>query len=160
VYRIDWNRLMLWWLPNKLKRPLLHNFIISLILPLQQIHVALNKYREKTNYRLLITPQVCHLQRMLNDRFDFTDRRIYIVDMADASPVYIFRANELKPKWIFYGFENRTPLWLYTNQETQTITDDFVVMVPVSVIFDVNEMSALLNVYKLAGTKFKIQTFL
>lgn len=37
--------------------------------------------------------------------------------------------------------------------------DDFIVWVPVGVVFDINEMKALINYYKLAGKKYSIQTY-
>ena len=116
------------------------------------------QFRKAKLYQLLITPQVCYLEKMLNDRFDFTNRGIFIDDAKDKAPLYIFRRDELKPKYIYRRIENK-PVYIYTRGESGTIKDDFIVFVPIQLRVNRPEMISLIKQYKLAGTKFKIQTF-
>lgn len=104
----------------------------------------------------MITPQVCYLERLLNDRYDSELRRIKIDDGIFHLPIYIYQEDEIKPVYLFTEDENK-PVYLYTDGEAGEVLDDFVVLVPVDIIFDMNEMKSLLNIYKLAGTKYTIQ---
>jgi hypothetical protein len=126
--------------------------------PVESDYKQFRMYRIGKAYQLLITPQVCYLEKLLNDRFDFTQRRIYIEDGKDKAPKYIFIKPELKPKYLYKNSEAK-PMYTYTNGETGVIKDDFIVFVPVSLVFDANEMGGLLRQYKLAGTKFTIQPY-
>jgi hypothetical protein len=102
---------------------------------------------------------VCYLTRLLNDRYDYTRRRITVVDSIDKDPVYIYRRDELKPRYIFKKTENR-PKFIYTYGESGLIRDDFIIKIPVALFLaglNTRELSSLVNVYKLAGTKFRIQ---
>ncbi|MBS0647401.1 MAG: hypothetical protein JSR97_12550 [Verrucomicrobia bacterium] len=94
----------------------------------------------------------------MNDRYDSTLRRIYIDDGQEKPPFYIFQRPELKPKFIYKNTENR-PKYIYTSGESGNLTDDFVIYVPMGLAFEEPEMVSLVKVYKLAGTKFKIQRF-
>jgi len=48
----------------------------------------------------------------------------------------------------------------YLKNESEYIPSyDFIVWVPVAVVFDVNQMKALINTYKLAGKIYSIQTY-
>lgn len=133
-------------------------FVGMLVTPISSLYVKFIKYRKAKLYQLMITPQKCYLERLLNDRFDYTQRRIYIDDGIDKTPLYIFINPELKPKYIFKTTESQ-PKYIYTSGESGIYKDDFVVFVPVDVVFDTAEMSSLVKAYKLAGTKFKIQLY-
>lgn len=98
-----------------------------------------------------------YLEKLLNDRYDFTLRRIYIDDGVDKPPFYIFQPAELKPKYIRQRSEN-VPKRIYTGGESGSLTDDFIVFTPAGLVFETPEMTSLVKAYKLAGTKFKIQT--
>ena len=115
-------------------------------------------YRTAKLYHLLITPQKCYLEKLLNDRYDFTLRRIYIDDGIDKTPPYLYQHAELKPKYIRQASE-ATPVWFYTSGESGSYRDDFIIYAPLALTFADLEMSSLVKVYKLAGTKFKIQRF-
>jgi hypothetical protein len=158
VYRVDFKKLLTWLIPWRLLQPRVLNWLFSLLLPLQQLYTAFWKYRRATIYHLRITPQVCFLEKLLNDRYDFTQRRIYIDDGMDKNPLHIFIYEELKPKFVFKNNEAK-PKYIYTSGESGLFKDDFVVNVPAGLVYDENEMSSLLKVYKLAGSKFKIQVY-
>lgn len=56
--------------------------------------------------------------------------------------------------WTFYK-----DITFYRNLAEYAGIVDFIVMVPVAVTFDINEMKALVNFYKEAGKRYTIQTF-
>jgi hypothetical protein len=58
------------------------------------------------------------------------------------------------PDWQFY--RGRVVI---INKSEVYAQDDFIVWVPSNVVFDVNEMKALVNYYRLAGKKYSIQIY-
>lgn len=157
IYAIDHYRLVEWLTPNKIKAPAVTAFLKAMCFNLLLIYNTFVIYRKQKLYELMITSQTCYLRRLLNDRFDFADRGIYIKDGLDKPPFYIFKRAELKQKYIRRRSEQK-PIHIYTNGESGDIKDDFIVYVPMQVVFNEAEMTSLIKVYKLAGTKFKIQT--
>jgi hypothetical protein len=159
IYDIDYNKLTGWLTPEPLRQNKLLRFIGILVSPVVTLYQSFLLYRTAKLYNLKITPQKCYLELMLNDRYDFTLRRIYIDDGIDKPPFYIFRSDELKPQFIFKRSEDQPPAWIYTEGESGALTDDFIVFVPIDISFEEPEMISLVKAYKLAGTKFKIQRF-
>lgn len=115
----------------------------------------LSRYRTAKLYQLSITTQVCYLQKMLNDRYDLTLRRILIDKSQPREPWFIYQEAELKPQYVYQESENN-PVWVYSDNEAGTVTDDFVVFVPAAVSFNEDEMRSLLDAYKLFGKHYKI----
>lgn len=131
------------------------NISVSPVISVYQQFVL---FRKNKLYELSITPQVCRLETLLNDRYDFTLRRIYIDDAPEKGPVYFYREAELQPVHIYTEVEN-LPVYLFTESEGAEYGDDFIVYVPVSLVFDTAEMRSLVKKFRLTGMKFKIQTF-
>ena len=132
-------------------------WLLALVTPIIFLYGDFKRFRTAKKYQLLITPQVCYLEKMLNDAFDFTLRRITIVDAVWFPATNIFQELELKPLALYTEIE-ALPLILYTEGEAGDFQDDFVVEVPISLVFNQDQMKATINNYKLAGTKYKIQT--
>lgn len=156
IYDIDHSQLKQWMIPARIRKSRLGAFLQVVISGVVFLYQDFLRFRKAKLYELMITPQVCYLERLLNDRFDFTQRRIRIVDGVDKPPFYIFQEAELKPKYLRNTSE-AAPQWIYTSGESGNLQDDFVILVPVALVFEEAEMRSLVKVYKLAGTKFKIQ---
>lgn len=150
VFDIDFKKLLRWMIPIRLRMPRVLSFLNSFKNEVTKTYLLFKSNRGANLYRIAITPQVCLLERLLNDRYDFTQRRIYIDDGIDYPPTYIYRTDELKP--IYLGTQI-----IYTAGESGNLKDDFVIYVPSDISFEDAEMSSLVKAYKLAGTKFKIQ---
>ena len=146
-------------LPFRLRREAVLAFLYATLSPLETLHGIFIRSRRQNLYRLLITPQVCYLEKMLNDRYDATLRRIYISDFFRLPDVNIFLEDELKPLYIFQDYE-AMPVYLGTIAEREAVETDFVVNVPYTVPYNENEMRALLDSYKLAGKRYEIVTTL
>jgi hypothetical protein len=121
-----------------------------------QVFQSLLKFREAKLYDLMITPQVCYLERLLRDRFDYVQRRIEIEDAVWYGPVFIFQQAELQPQWLYTASESQ-PIFIFTNGEAGQLRDDFVIKVPLDIVFDESEMRSLVNIFKLAGKRYKIE---
>lgn len=113
--------------------------------------------RKANLYRLMITPQVCYMERMLNDRFDYSLRRIRIEDAEWHLPMYVYQDDELKDAHLYLESEKK-PVMLYTDNEAGALKDDFVVLVPSAISFNRDEMTGMINLFKLTGTTYKIET--
>jgi hypothetical protein len=158
IYDIDFGNVALFNLRRKKRKPKFLAAITAAIRPLVMLYQDFKQYRKNKLYELSITPQTCRMECLLNDRYDFTLRRIYIEDAKEFPPVYLYRDVESKPVYLYRDSEAQ-PVYLFTDSEGAIIGDDFIVYVPVSLVFDSNEMRSLVKKFKLPGMKFKIQTF-
>lgn len=152
IYDIDFDKVVRWNLRRKKRMPRILALLNAMTKAIVLLYQDFLTFRKAKLYQLMITPQKCYLERLLNDRYDFTQRRIYIDDGVDYPPTYIYVAAELKP--IYLGTTT-----IYTAGESGDLKDDFVVYVPYDLVFEDAEMVSLVRAYKLAGTKFKIQRF-
>jgi hypothetical protein len=104
VYYIDFDKLVNWLVPAYIRKQIITNWLIVLVGPVVTVYQNFIRFRNQKLYDLSITPQVCFLQKLLNDRYDFTLRRIIIVDGIDKPPTYIFLDAELKPLYFKESF--------------------------------------------------------
>jgi hypothetical protein len=157
-YDIDWKRMARWNTPAKLLNPRMLNWLYGFIYPIVLIHITFKKYRKAKLYEIAMNYQVCYLESFLNDRFDFTQRRIYIEDAQTVDQVYLYQDEELQPLYLYQDDEDQ-PVYLYQDGESLgDILYDFVVFVPASTTFDQNEMRAMIAT-KLCGKHYKIELF-
>lgn len=152
IFDINYNILVRWLTPVALRRALSPAWMGVLTWPVVRLYQAFRRNRSANMYRLQITGQVCFLEKMLNDRYDQTDRRIYIDDAIDRPPLYLYQDDENKP--VYLGSRP-----LYRDSEFSINLDDFVVFVHREIIFEFNELRGLVNAYKLAGTRYSVQFY-
>lgn len=155
-YDIDLKTLLLERIPPRLRNERIVAFVNAVATQIIRQYQTFYRQRKASLYQLLITPQVCYLEKLLNDRYDFTARRIRIDDAVWHQAWYLYQDDELKPEPLYQESENN-PVWLYSESEAGELKDDFTVTVPSAVDFNENEMKSLLNMYKLAGTHYKIE---
>jgi hypothetical protein len=152
IFDINYNTLVRWLVPVPLRKPVMLAWLQALVWPVVQLYQAFRKNRAANLYRLAITPQVCYLEKMLNDRFDPQERRIRIDDTLDKPPVYLYIDAENKP--VYLGSKP-----LYRDTEFGLGLDDFLVMVPNGLVFEMAELRGLVMIYKLASMRFSVQYF-
>lgn len=156
IYDINYWRLVVERLPHPLRFGEMIAWVEWLCLPLIVIYNLLLTFRRTTLCHLSITPQVCRLRKMLNDKYDFLQRRITIEDAAKYDKTYLWLHNETRKQWLYSRDENH-PLYLYLNGETSDNTFDFIVRLNGVTIANRNEMEAIIDNFKLAGKKYTIQ---
>lgn len=158
-YNIDFNKLVLDKLPSILRQQKIIAYLKIAASPFVFVYQIFLNYRKAKLYDLMITPQVCYLEIMLNDKYDFTQRRIYIEDGVEQPALYLYQDAEDKDIYLFTDAEN-DPKLLYTDGEIEGISsDDFIIKVPVDIIFNQLEMRSAVQRKRLPGMRFKIQTF-
>lgn len=141
------------------RKPKMLAWVSALAAPVAYCYNTFLNYKTSVNYRLLITPQVCHLERALNDRYDFALRRIRIEDGVEFNAFPVFLRAEAKPVKLFLRAEAKPAPVLYLKTETGNFTADFIIKIPADVAFDINELRAFTDTYKLLSKKYNVQTF-
>jgi hypothetical protein len=156
IYNIDFTKLPAWLTPQALQTDRVLVLLRACCYPFVALHNIFLKYRKAKIYQLTITPQVCYLQMLLNDKYDSTERRIEIVDAEWHLPLFVYTEAESKPVYIRKQSE-ADPTYVYVDGEAGAVQNDFVVKVPAAVSFSEAEMRAAIDSYKLFGTTYTIQ---
>lgn len=141
---------------KRLRQPKQLAWLNALVTPINQLHTIFLYYRANVIYRINITPQICYLEQLLNDRFDIQQRRIRIRKPVAREPLVLFQKVENKPVALFTKAEDQHQV-LWQRAESQMFTVDFIVEVPVFVSFDLAELTEMVNTYKLLSKTFKVQ---
>lgn len=155
-YNIDFYKQARRELHQAIRLPKFIVLIKALVFPLIYLLNAFFNYRNAKIYELTITPQVCYLQRMLNDSYDLIQRRIRIDDAVWHLPFFLYQEEELKPQGLYQESENK-PVYLYNDGEAGESPNDFVVLVPSDITFSDAEMRGKIDSFKLFGTTYTIQ---
>jgi hypothetical protein len=142
-------------LPRPLRKNKMRALVTAYLGPIIDMQNLFMAFREYVIYRLTITPQVCFLEKVLNDRYDKDQRRIFIRDAVVYDYLYLFRKDESKPVYMFRKSEDK-PVYLYSRAETSKFGVDFTITVPLQVVYNINELIALVNSYKLASKSYKV----
>lgn len=156
IYNVVWKRLVTWLIPGFLRKDVNVHWLLALMYPLIQLHSSFLLYRERKLYELSITPQVASLESALNDRYDRQERRIVIENAIIYDPVIFYQQEELKPVK-YWQKEEGIPVVYFQKEEVGMFSTDFVILIPVLVPFDLNELTAFVNVYKRDDKTFRVQ---
>jgi len=157
VYDIDFEKLVIHFLPVGLRKSKMIAWLRSLVKPVLNIHRQFVNYRRDAIYKIEHTPQVYSMENVLNDAFDVQLRRIRIGDGAYRDGVYFYDPDEKKPVY-FYDPEENKPVYFFNDSELFSLDTDFVVSVP----FELNEaqeirMRSLIDFYRLPDKTYNIQ---
>jgi hypothetical protein len=108
IYTVDYLKLVLWLLPQQLLQSKMIAWLNIVVSPVIYLYLQFLQFRKNKLYELSITPQTCRMEALLNDRYDFTLRRIYIEDGKEYPPLYLYRDAESKPVDLYTA---REQLW-------------------------------------------------
>lgn len=145
-------------LPIVLRKPTTIGLLNAMITPVMVLQGLFNEFRRQTSYDLGINGQVCFLQKMLNDRFDVSLRRITIEDANTFQRLYLYTRNENKPISLHTRAENK-PVYLFKKEDFADTGFDFYVNLN-GVTLTEQElvlMRILLNQYKLTTKTYQIR---
>lgn len=153
-----YRRLVVSMLPIVLRKPTTIGLLNAMITPVMVLQGLFNEFRRQTSYDLSINGQVCFLQKMLNDRFDVSLRRITIEDANTFQRLYLYTRNENKPISLHTRAENK-PVYLFKKEDFADTGFDFYVNLN-GVTLTEQElvlMRILLNQYKLTTKTYQIR---
>ncbi len=156
LFEVDLPKLVRLLVPPRMRKMKQVAWLQALTNPVNYLYQQFRRNRDANLYRLYITPQVVYMEKLLNDRYDISGRRIRIKDALVYDAEYLYQDQELKPLYIYKEEENK-PVYLFTDDEIGSDSVDFFVLVPPDLTFNENEMTALIDNYKLAGKRYKIQ---
>ncbi len=148
-------------LPVKLRKPRLMSLIYALLAGLIWLHEQFLAFVDYAIGEATKTGQVIVLEKLLNDAFDFSLRRIYIGDESTHDSTALFLISEAQPDPAVYLVSEIPPgtgLALYTTAEGGGLYN-FVVYIPTGLVLDLILLQGILNKYKFAGMKYRIEFY-
>lgn len=151
-YNLDINKLTILLTPTFLRKERFLAWLRVIHFPLIEIVDKFNFNRNENLYNLAHNGQVCYLRVVLNDRFDPIQRRIKIADGNRYQRQYIYTRGEQKPKYL-------GKIYLYDRADYGDTGVDFIVLIPRGLIYNEYEKKALVDFYKLASKRYKIQEY-
>lgn len=127
----------------------------TMICPIRTNYEAYLVFKLDADYRVKHNGQICYVQKMLNDKFDASLRRIKVRNIIPKEPLWAYYTEDNKPLFIYN--ESNHPTYFY-NPEDYYNEFDFEVLIPTVLGGQVNQMMASINYYKLFSKNYKITT--
>lgn len=158
IYDINFQVLAAWLIPPKLRGNITIAYIKALISPIMWLYGRFRLYMEDVSYRTSITPQVCYLQKVLNDTFDLSHRRIQILDTPGITALLIHLEESNLPVITHQqGSGHDAEIPIIHDESSYDGIYDFVVTMPFQLdVNGHNRLVTILNTYKLAGKVYQI----
>ena len=137
--------------PTRYRKPRITALFRVLNIFLAEIYAKWSNYRLEKAYILSINSQVCRLRKLLNDKFDYTQRRITIGEGQRIDRDYLFLEAENRP--VYLGIN-----YLYLNSEFADSSFDFIINLNGVILSNdkINQLKNFVNFFKLAGKRYKI----
>jgi len=142
-YNINYSLLVLLLTPLMLRNDLIKAFITSIVKPLDLLNNDFGVFVQSLSTS--INSQVCYMQAMLNDNFDFIERRIRIrTAPIDIDSFLLWRENKNKPMMIAKeGSEGFEPILLNRDGQISANHPDFEIVFPAGYMLSVEELKRL-----------------
>jgi len=151
------NNLKLILAPLKRKLSILA-FLAPPLKPLINLWQSFQSYSNAVSEKININYQVISLEYGLNKKFNSGNPGIYISDAYSLDQKFVWRKIENRKVYIYRKADNKASNYFYTRADYLS-DNEFIINVPVTLIFNNNEMIAYVNQYKVAGFRFKIVTY-
>lgn len=149
IFNIEFDVLVEILLPTRLRRAKMKAFINALITPVKTLYNKFKRNREENVYELTHTAQVYSIEAVLNDRFDTAMRRVRVKDGIRIHPFWA--GNDADFNSEYAGNDGDADLSYAPHDAALLEGYDAVIEVPAFISFDMDEMKALIDFYRLAG---------
>lgn len=153
-FNINFGRFTRLALPIALRGSRFIAYVRLCLFSLERLHNEFLLYRALANYKLEHDSTKASLEKLLNDRFDDVQRRIYITQGVLEEPLYLYRPNEQKEVYIYHIKDYREVFIKSQNLIGSTV--DFIVVCPIFLQSKEIEIKALINYYKLYSKNYVI----
>lgn len=153
IYNINWYRLVKMLVLPAVNKPTLLAFINSALAPIRTNYDAFLSFKQDAEYRVQHNGQVCYLQKMLNDKFDNSLRRIRVQNVKPKERLYFYYEEDNSP--VFFYNEVDYPVFFYNTQDYYNAFD-FEVLVPEALASQINLMEIEINYYKIYSKNYQI----
>jgi hypothetical protein len=157
IYNVSLPRFVTLLLPLSLRKTAMVSWLFALITPYKELLAWFKIFRRDSSYKILHTPQVYSMENVLNDGFDPSLRRIYIVDGLYKSAVYFYEPDENSP---VHFFEINPQVYFYEPEELEKLDVDFVVVLPLGMNLPASEMirlKSLVDFYRLPDKTYTVR---
>jgi hypothetical protein len=156
MYSINWKKLVELLLPTFLRKPVIIAFLNAFTTPISRMHAEFLMLKIEWDYRLDHNGQVFSLEKVLNDKFDPTERRIYITTVDFEDDVYIGDRDHLEHTYITDPPDDAETLYLGDAPQYMQ-SADFIVHVPGEILATSEILIRnTIDIYKIAGKTYII----
>ena len=132
IFNIDFGRLVQWNVATFLRTTVRMKWLRVLIKPVEQLYDAFLDFRKEQLYIMSHNSQVVYLRKVLNDKFDPSDRRIQIVNVEVYEPVWYYDTADNKPVYHYDTADNK-PVYHYDQADYNQNNTDFIVKLPIAI---------------------------
>jgi hypothetical protein len=160
-YLLDFVLLIKRIIPPHLRKEKREAWLYALLKPLEQAHEDFLLFRDSINEDLSYNSQTMIFEYLLNKRFNDGGTEIYITNIANnAPPVYVGYLSEGGHS-LYVGYLDEIGHNINIGYLDEYIDSEyeFIVNVPVALVFDMDEMHAVIKKYKLSGKRYNIVTY-
>lgn len=160
IYNISYSRAALILLPFILRKKTIIAFMAAFMRPLEVMNDDFVSYRQSIDTS--VNSQICYMRAMLNDYFDYYERRIKIRTAPLDKDYYLLWQDQVnKPNMIYDETQSETykPYMLNKDWQIGINNTDFEIVFPIGYVLskqDKNQVEALVNSHKLASKKYII----
>lgn len=152
IYKIGYNRLGVLLLPVKMRQKGILALLGALMRPLSILHRNFTLFADS-----VITPvnsQVCRLEAMLNDKYDYYGRQIRVVDVPFEENAFFLHDNI--PQFV----ADNDPIFWYDRNVIGSSVIDFEIVFPSGYDYsedEIRQIKQLINNHKLASKKYNLR---
>jgi hypothetical protein len=156
-YKVNYSLLASLLTPIVLRRDVFVRLLSSMMRPLELLHASFITYAESLIPKA--NAQICFMQAILNDEFDYVQRRIRVRNViVDTDPFLLWKEDQNKPMMLQRdGAAN--PLLLNRDGQIGANIINFEVVLPATYYLweeEERRMRIIINKNKLASKKYRI----
>lgn len=154
MWQVDLKKLVTWLTPTYLRKSNVMLLQQSWNWTLRQDYNTFQMFVNAKLYRLSHNSQVCYLRAVLNDAFDFSLRRINIVDYDALQSIYLYPDQDNR------DIDITGDLYMWADNFYGNSGVDFTVQIPATIVTseaDLAYLASLLAEYKTPGKNYNIQ---
>jgi len=155
VTDIDFDKLILQLLPNRLRKVRFIALLTVFIAPLKALYTRFKTWEAKSIYDIKYQSGcVAHLEKVLNDVFDAVDKRIFIGEGTIPARNYLYLRAEDRPIYL-------NTIYLYNENDYLFGSFSFSINVPVALQGNIDEvrLRAVADRYKRDAKNYTIKYF-
>lgn len=158
-FEIDFKKLCVLWLPTFLRGAFWRSLCYVLTYPLELMYRDFLKQRKINLEKLEYNYQVFSMEKLLNNKFDPIQRRIFIGSVEIVKGIFSFTKAEcvIDPEKILW-LDKTKPIFLGGSNNINGDAN-FIINVPADLIYNIYEFQYQVDFHKLATKNYKIVTF-
>lgn len=164
IYTIDWSVFLRNIFPGFLNKPMAKHFLTVVIAEIENLYDRCMADMVQWRYQVAHTAQTVHIEKVLNDKYDDVERRIYITNVTFGEYIYLWPPEDETPHFLQEADAvPDKPLYLLEG-DAGTINPDATIYVPLILKpaealplqnFELG-MRGLVDFYKTYGPNYQI----